>query len=245
MASFDSVADRNGAGRIVETALDAFGTVDILVNNAGILRDASFPAMSLDDFEAVLRVHLLGALYVTKAVFPLLVEKSYGRIVMTTSAAGLYGNPDQSNYAAAKLGIVGLMNVLKIEGRKHNVLVNAVSPVADTRMGAGVYPDYFRELIRPELVSAAVVYLASEECATTGDVVTAAAGYYARAQVVESAGFAFPPGQEVTPEMLAERYDEISDMAGARPNRSAMHALKKIFTKVRPRRRPRVTAARS
>jgi NAD(P)-dependent dehydrogenase (short-subunit alcohol dehydrogenase family) len=240
VASVDSVAERDGARRIVETALDAFGTVDVLVNNAGILRDASFHEMSLDDFETVLSVHLLGTLYVTKAAFPIMVEKGYGRIVMTTSAAGLYGNPDQSNYAAAKLGIIGLMNVLKIEGRKHNVLVNAVSPVADTRMGAGVYPDYFKRLIRPELVTAAVAYLGSEECTTSGDVVTAAAGYYAKAQIVESTGFAFPPGEEVTPEMFAERYGEIADMSGARAHRSAMHSLKKIFTRVRPRRRARV-----
>ncbi len=241
VASCDSVGERDGAARIVEAAVDAFGTVDILVNNAGILRDSRFDAMSLDDFETVLRVHLLGSLYVTKAAFPILLEKGYGRVVMTTSAAGLYGNPEQSNYAAAKLGIVGLMNVLKIEGRKRNVLVNSVSPVADTRMGAGVYPDYFRQLIRPELVTAAVAYLASEECASSGDVITAAAGYYAKAQVVESAGFAFPPQAEVTPEMFAERYGEIADMSAARPNRSAMHALKKIFTKVRPRRKARAT----
>ncbi|MEE8524397.1 MAG: SDR family NAD(P)-dependent oxidoreductase [Thermoanaerobaculia bacterium] len=233
VASFESVAERGTATAIVRRAVDVFGKVDILVNNAGILRDASFHEMSFDDFEEVLRVHLLGSFYVTRAAFPVMRDHGYGRIVMTSSAAGLYGNPGQANYAAAKLAVVGLMNALKVEGRKSNVLVNTISPVADTRMGAGVFPDYFKELVRPELVSAAVAYLCSEECTASGDVITAAAGYFAKAQMVEAAGVAFPPGSEVTPEMIADRYGEISDLSEARPQRSAMHAFKKIFMKVR------------
>jgi NAD(P)-dependent dehydrogenase (short-subunit alcohol dehydrogenase family) len=233
VASFASVAERDTAAAIVRQAIDAFGKIDILVNNAGILRDASFHEMSFDDFEAVIRVHLLGSFYVTRAAFPVMRDNGYGRIVMTSSAAGLYGNPDQANYAAAKLAVVGLMNALKAEGRQSNVLVNTISPVADTRMGAGVFPDYFKELVRPELVSAAVAYLCSEECTASGDVITAAAGYFAKAQMVECAGVAFPPDSEVTPEMIAERYAEISDLSEARPQRSAMHAFKKIFTKIR------------
>ncbi len=233
VACFESVSERDSAEAIIRKTVDAFGKVDIVVNNAGILRDASFREMSFDDFEAVLRVHLLGSFYVTRAAFPIMVGNGYGRIVMTSSAAGLYGNPDQANYAAAKLGVVGLMNALKVEGRGSNVLVNTVSPVADTRMGAGVFPDYFKELVRPELVSAAVAYLCSEQCTASGDVITAAAGYFAKAQIVEAAGVAFPPDAEVTPEMIAERYGEITDLSEARPQRSAMHAFKKIFTKVR------------
>ena len=233
VANFDSVADRDGARRIVATALDTFGRADILVNNAGILRDASFHEMSCDDFEHVLKVHLLGTFYVTREIFPILKNNGYGRIVMTTSAAGLYGNPDQTNYAAAKLGIVGLMNSLELEGRQHGVLINAVSPVADTRMGAGVFPEYFREMVRPELVTAAVAFLCSDACATSGDIVTAAAGYYAKAQIVESAGVVLAPGADVTPEMIAERYDDISDMSQSSPPPSAMHAFKKIFKSVR------------
>ena len=233
IANFDNVAGRDSAANIVRSAIEEFGRVDILINNAGILRDSRFHEMSLDDFEQVLSVHLLGSLYVTREVFPHMLENSYGRIVMTTSAAGLWGNPDQANYAAAKLAVVGMMNALRIEGSKHNVLINAVSPVADTRMGAGVFPDYFKELVRPELVSAAVAYLCSEDCKSSGEILTAAAGFYAKAQVLESAGFAFPPGSDVTPEMIAEHYSEITDMSQAKPQRSAMHAFKKIFTKVR------------
>jgi NAD(P)-dependent dehydrogenase (short-subunit alcohol dehydrogenase family) len=233
VASFESVAERDAATAIVQRAVEAFGKVDILINNAGILRDASFHEMTFADFEEVLRVHLLGSFYVTRAAFPIMRDNGYGRIVMTSSAAGLYGNQGQANYAAAKLGLVGMMNALAVEGRQSNVLVNTISPVADTRMGAGVFPDYFKELVRPELVTAAVAYLCSEQCTSSGDVITAAAGYFARAEIVESAGVAFPPGSEVTPEMIAERYGEITDLAEARPQRSAMHAFKKIFTKVR------------
>jgi len=232
VASFDSVADREGAERIVATAVDSFGKVDVLVNNAGILRDKAFVRMSLDDFEAVLRVHLLGTLYVTRAAFPRMRKGGYGRIVMTTSAAGLYGNFGQSNYATAKLGVVGLMNALKIEGKKSGVLVNTVAPVADTRMGARVFPDHFKELIRPELVSAAVAYLCSEECQVSGEVITAAAGFFARARIVESEGVVFPPETEVTPELIAESYGEIADLSASAPIDSAMDAMKKIYTKV-------------
>lgn len=228
VTSFENVAEPEGAARIVETAVATWGRLDILINNAGILRDKLFPRMSHEDFEAVVRVHLLGTMYVTRAAFPVLRKNGYGRIVMTTSAAGLYGNLGQANYSAAKLGIVGLMNTLKIEGLKRNILVNAVSPVADTRMGADVFPDYFKRMIRPELVSAAVAYLASDACTTSGDIISAGAGYYARARMMESPGIAFPPDQEVTPEMIAERFDDISDLKGATSLDSAFEALKKL-----------------
>ncbi len=232
VASFASVADRAGAESIVATAVESFGKVDVLINNAGILRDKMFLKMPLEDFEAVLQVHLLGSAYVSKAAFPVMRKQRYGRIVMTTSAAGLYGNLGQANYAAAKLGLVGLMNSLKIEGKKSNILVNAVSPVADTRMGARVFPDFFKRMIRPELVTAAVAYLASEACTASGDVITAAAGYFAKAQIVESAGVVFEPQTEVTPELIAERYGEITDMSAAAPEPTAFDAMKKIFVKV-------------
>ncbi len=234
LASTHSVSDRAGAADIVRTALDAWGRVDVLINNAGILRDKMFTRMNLDDFEAVLGVHLLGTVYVTRAAFPAMRKQRYGRIVMTTSAAGLFGNLGQANYAAAKLGIVGLMNALKIEGRKTNVRVNAVAPVADTRMGSRVYPDFFKRMIRPELVSAAVTYLASEECATSGDILITAAGHFAKVQLVEGAGVTFGPEAEVTPESVAERYDEIADMSGAVPHATAMDSMKSLFVKVAP-----------
>lgn len=234
VTSFENVADPEGATGIVETALSTWGKLDILINNAGILRDKLFLKMSHEDFEAVVRVHLLGSMYVSRAAFPALRKNGYGRIVMTTSAAGLYGNLGQANYAAAKLGIVGLMNTLKIEGMKRNILVNAISPVADTRMGADVFPDYFKRMIRPELVSAAVAYLASEACTTSGDILSAGAGYYARARMVEAPGVAFSPEQDVTPEMIAERFEEISDLTNAKPLDSAFEALKKLHDRVKP-----------
>ena len=234
VASTDSVSDREGAESIVRAAVDAWGRVDVLINNAGILRDKMFTRMNLDDFEAVVGVHLLGTAYVTRAAFPVMRKQSYGRIVMTTSAAGLFGNLGQANYAAAKLGVVGLMNALKIEGKKTNVRVNAVAPVADTRMGAKVYPDFFKRMIRPELVSAAVTYLASEDCVTSGDILVTAAGYFAKVQLVEGEGVAFGPDARVTPESVAERYAEITDMSRAVAHETAMDAMKSLFVKVAP-----------
>ncbi|MCP3958376.1 MAG: SDR family NAD(P)-dependent oxidoreductase [bacterium] len=235
VVSTDSVSDRDGAARIVQTALDTWGRADILINNAGILRDKMFTRMNMDDFEAVVAVHLLGTAYVTRAAFPVMRKQSYGRIVMTTSAAGLFGNLGQANYAAAKLGIVGLMNALKIEGKKTGVKVNAVAPVADTRMGARVYPDFFKRMIRPELVAAAVAYLASEQCQTSGDILVTAAGYFAKVQMVEAQGVTFEPDAEVTPEMVAERFGEITDMSAAVPHDTAMDAMKSLFAKVAPK----------
>ncbi len=232
VANFDSVSDRDGSASIVQAALDHYGRLDILINNAGILRDKMFSRMSLDDFEAVVDVHLLGAAYVTRAAFPVMRKQSYGRIVMTTSAAGLFGNLGQANYAAAKLGVVGLMNSLKIEGKKTNVKVNTVAPVADTRMGAKVFPDFFKAMIRPELVAAAVAYLASEQCEASGDVLVTAAGYFAKVQVVEGEGVAFDTESEITPEMVAARYGEISDMSRAMPHETAADSMKSLFAKV-------------
>ncbi len=234
LASTDSVSDREGAANIVRTALDAWGRVDVLINNAGILRDKMFTRMDLDDFEEVIGVHLLGTAYVTRAAFPVMRKQRYGRIVMTTSAAGLFGNLGQANYAAAKLGIVGLMNALKIEGKKTHIQVNAVAPVADTRMGARVYPDFFKRMIRPELVSAAVTYLASEDCTTSGDILITAAGYYAKVQLVEGEGVTFDPETQVTPEQIAEHYGEITDMSRAVHHPTALDAMKSLFVKVAP-----------
>ncbi|MEM7350263.1 MAG: SDR family NAD(P)-dependent oxidoreductase [Acidobacteriota bacterium] len=233
-ANGDSVSDREGAARIVDAALDTYGRLDVLINNAGILRDKMFTRMALDDFDAVVDVHLLGAAYVTRAAFPAMRKQGYGRIVMTTSAAGLYGNLGQSNYAAAKLGVVGLMNSLKIEGKKSNIKVNTVAPVADTRMGAKVFPDFFKQMIRPEYVAAAVAYLASEGCTVSGDILVTAAGYFAKVQLVEGEGLAFAPDEQVTAETVAERYGEIADMSQAQPHETAMDAMKSLFAKVAP-----------
>lgn len=229
VANHDSVSDAGGAARIVQSATDAWGRVDVLVNNAGILRDKTFAKMEIADFDTVVDVHLLGSAYVTKAAWPVMQAQNYGRVVMTTSAAGLYGNFGQTNYAAAKLGLVGLMNALKQEGAKNGILVNTIAPVAATRMTEALFPPALLPHLKPEFITAAVVYLCSEACASSGDIVSAGAGFYAKAQMVESDGVFFGAGAEVTPDMIAESYAKIADMGKARPYGAAMEEVAKIF----------------
>ncbi len=192
VANKDSVADRQGAKRIVETAVDDFGTVDILINNAGILRDKSFKNMSLDDWDAVINVHLNGTAYVTRYAWPIMYEKNYGRVVFTSSGSGILGNFGQANYAAAKMGMVGLMNNLAREGAPHNVRVNCISPGAATRMGAtipgrDVNPDDPPPSGHPRLVSPAVLYLVSDD-APNGRIIQAAGGRFASDMVFANDG---------------------------------------------------------
>jgi len=229
IANADDIATRTGAENLIRQAHDAWGRVDILINNAGILRDKSFHNMSLDDFETVLKVHLLGSVYCTHAAWPLMRAQSYGRVLMTTSAAGLYGNFGQSNYGAAKMGLIGLMNALKQEGRKYNITVNTLAPVAGTRMGATIFPDEVMPLLRPELVSAAAGYLVSEDCTASGEIIAAGAGYYSRVQVVEGKGVSLDPAGNVTPDLVGEMWDEIIDMDGAAPFEQALDVVQRVF----------------
>lgn len=215
VANADDVSEVSGAGRLIAVAIDAFGTVDALVCNAGILRDRSFLNQTPEDFELVLRVHLFGTVNVARAVFPMMRERRYGRIVVTTSVAGLYGNFGQTNYSAAKLGIVGFMNSLELEGSHYGILVNAVAPLAYTRMGATVLPDSLATTLRPELVVPVVAYLCSDQCSQSGEIITAGAGAYARVQMVESKGVRFDARDQITPELIAERYGDIADMTSA------------------------------
>jgi NAD(P)-dependent dehydrogenase (short-subunit alcohol dehydrogenase family) len=227
IANGASVSDKKGAESIVADAVKAFGTVDILINNAGILRDKSFAKGSLEDFELILSVHLLGSVYVTKAAWPIMLEKGYGRVVMTTSSSGLYGNFGQANYGAAKLGIIGLMNTLKIEGEKKNVRVNAIAPIAATRMteGLGIPEEFFKKL-KPELVTPAVLYLASEN-APTGLIIEAGAGHYSKVAIMEAKGVKL--GDNVTPEDIEANIAKITDMSAADEFTMGGAASMKIF----------------
>ena len=228
IANGASVADKRGAESIVEDAVRAFGTVDILINNAGVLRDKSFKKMELPDFDLVVSVHLLGSAYVTKAVWPIMLDKGYGRIVMTTSSSGLYGNFGQSNYGAAKLGLVGLMNTLKLEGARNNVHVNTIAPIAATRMTEGLgIPEALFERLKPEAVTPAVLYLASEQ-APTGTIIEAGAGYYAKVQIVEGNGAKL--GEQPTVEDVAAAWEQITDMSKAVPLTQGGDVTRKIFT---------------
>lgn len=217
VANYDSVADRIGAARIVATAMDTWGRLDILVNNAGILRDKSFHNMPLEDFEEVVQVHLMGTVYCTRAAWPIMRERKYGRIVVTTSGSGTVGNFGQSNYGAAKTGVVGLINVLRLEGAKYNILTNAISPSAYTRMTEGLLPPDIAPYMKPELVSPAVAWLCSDECSISGTIIAATAGGFARVQYFVTEGVQFDPEHPVTPEMFAEAFPTINDPSTARP----------------------------
>ncbi|MBU9477685.1 SDR family oxidoreductase [Burkholderia multivorans] len=221
VAHYGSIAEPEGAADLIDTAVRSFGTVDILVNNAGFLRDKSFAKIDLNDFDAVMRVHLSGSAYCTRAAWPIMQKNGYGRIVFTTSNAGLYGNFGQSNYGAAKAGLVGLMNVLAIEGAKYNIRTNIIAPMAATQMTESVMSADLLPHFKPELVSAAVAYLCSEKIETSGSIVSAAAGHYSSVKLVSSEGVFFAPGETVTPETIADSWAKINDFSHYRTFSSA------------------------
>jgi NAD(P)-dependent dehydrogenase (short-subunit alcohol dehydrogenase family) len=217
VASYDSVADEKSAQRIVDTAINAYGRLDILVNNAGILRDKSFNNLGMDDFELVVQVHLMGTVYCTKAAWPIMRAQKYGRVVVTTSGSGTVGNFGQSNYGAAKMGVAGLINCLRFEGAKYNILCNAISPSALTRMTESLLPPDMAQYMKPELVSPAVAWLCSEECDANGEIIAATAGGYARVQYFVTEGVQFDPLEPVTIEMVQGALGKIRDLSTAKP----------------------------
>ncbi len=228
MANFDDIETPEGAQRLVDAALTQFGRVDVLINNAGILRDKTLTKMPPNDFEAVIRVHLLGSAWCSRAVLPVMQKQQYGRIVMTTSAAGLYGNFGQSNYSAAKLGVVGLMNSIKHECAKFGILVNTVAPVALTRMTEGIPLGRLMDQASPEMVASGVAFLASEACNFTGEILAAGGGYFSTVRMVEGLGVHASSG-DVSPEFVAAHWSRISDMSAARGFKSASEALLASF----------------
>ncbi len=211
IANGSSVTDDGGVLRMTEDAMAAWGRLDILVANAGILRDRSFGKMDVADFELVLNVHLMGTVKPAKAAWEIMRGQNYGRIVVTTSATGLYGNFGQANYGAAKLGVVGLMNTLRLEGAKHDIRVNAVCPVAATRMTQGILPPALGEMLKPEHVTPGVIYLCSDE-APNGTILTAGAGAFALARIVETPGAWIGP--EATAEAVRDQWTAIADETG-------------------------------
>tara|TARA_B100000686_G_scaffold322052_1_gene375382 strand:+ start:1137 stop:2039 length:903 start_codon:yes stop_codon:yes gene_type:complete len=209
-----SVIDDKGVENMVDQTMDEFGRIDILINNAGILRDKSFSKMEIEDFTIVTDIHLMGSVKPTKMVWEIMKEQNYGRILVTTSSTGLYGNFGQSNYGAAKLGVVGFVNTLKIEGQKYNINCNVLCPVAYTRMTANLMPPEAEELLTPSSVTPAVIYLSSEN-GPTGTILCAGAGVYSEAKIMESDGENL--GLNATAEDLEKNWDKISDFSNAKP----------------------------
>ena len=209
-----SVTDDDGVKNMVDQTMEEFGRIDILINNAGILRDRSFTKMTMEDFTIVTDIHLMGSVKPTKMVWEIMKEQNYGRILVTTSSTGLYGNFGQSNYGAAKLGVVGFVNTLKLEGQKYNINCNVLCPVAYTRMTENLMPPEAEQLLTPGSVTPAVIYLSSEN-GPTGTILCAGAGVYSVAKIMESDGENL--GLEASAEDLEKNWDKISDFSEAKP----------------------------
>ena len=206
VANYDSVATKDGGESIVQTAIDSFGTVDAVINNAGILRDKSFANMTEEEFSLIIEVHLKGTYFVTQPAFKIMKENNYGRIVNVASPSGIFGNFGQTNYGAAKMGIVGLTNVLAIEGAKYNIKVNVIAPTAYTRMTEALLPEDVGKLFSAELVTPMVTYLASEACEPTHEIFGVAAGRFARIGIITHEGYV---NTEATAEDIASNIEEI------------------------------------
>jgi NAD(P)-dependent dehydrogenase (short-subunit alcohol dehydrogenase family) len=209
IANGANVTDLEQVKAMVAQAKSEFGRVDILINNAGILRDKTFSKIEMADFEAVVDVHLMGSVHCSKAVWELMREQNYGRILMTTSASGLFGNFGQSNYGAAKMALVGLMNMLTIEGKKNDIRVNTIAPIAATRMTEDVLPAAMLNAIRPDQVTPAALFLVSEN-APSKVILSAGGGAFSAARIVDTAPVYFSDKQ-LSPDALAEHFSRIAD----------------------------------
>ena len=212
IANGANVANYDEVEAMVKQAVDQWGRVDILVNNAGILRDKSFTKGALDDFKLVLDVHLMGTVNCTKACWDIMRDQGYGRVVVTTSSSGLYGNFGQSNYGSAKMGVIGLMNTLVQEGSKYDIRVNALAPTAGTRMTEGLIPEEAFALLTPETVTPAVLYMVSDD-APNKTIICAGAGAYSVAKVIETDGVWLSPDEQ-TPEGIAANWEAITSSEG-------------------------------
>ncbi len=222
-----SVADLEQVQAMVAHAMDRWGRVDILVNNAGILRDKTFAKMDMEDFRAVLDVHLMGSVYCTKAVWDIMRAQNYGRIVMTTSSTGLFGNFGQTNYAAAKMALVGFMQTLSLEGQKNNIRINCIAPTAATRMMEGLLPAELIARLKPELVSPGVIALVAED-APTRTILCAGGGSFEQAHITFTRGIYVGQDDDAA-ERIAARWSEIGDLVGATvPESSAAQGKREL-----------------
>jgi NAD(P)-dependent dehydrogenase (short-subunit alcohol dehydrogenase family) len=212
MANGANVADFGQVEAMIADTIDKWGRVDVLVNNAGILRDKTFGKMDLADFSAVIDVHLHGSVNCTKAVWGRMCEQEYGRIVLTSSSSGIYGNFGQTNYGAAKMALVGFMNSLAPEGLKYGIKVNTLSPIASTRMTEDIIPQHILAMLQPEEVTPAVIFMASED-APTKQIIAAGAGVYARVVIQETPGIFLPKGERDA-EHIAAAWEQIADTEG-------------------------------
>ncbi len=226
VANYDSVEHGDA---IIRTALDNFGRVDVVVNNAGILRDTSFAKMTDEDWDLIYRVHALGTYKVSKAAWPIMLEQGYGRIINTTSAAGLYGNFGQANYSFAKLGLLGLTKTLAIEGAKKGIKANAISPVAGSRLTETILPKEVIAALKPEFVTPLVVKLCSEESTENGSLFEVGAGWVSKVRWERTKGALFDPKTELTAEAIDAAWDTISDFEGATNPSTLADTLAPVF----------------
>jgi NAD(P)-dependent dehydrogenase (short-subunit alcohol dehydrogenase family) len=213
VANYDSVATPEGGEAIIKAALDNFGRVDAVINNAGILRDKTFAKLAPEDLEIVLDVHLKGAFYVSQPAFRAMKEQNYGRFLFTASGAGIFGNFGQTNYGAAKMGLVGLSNVLAVEGAKNNIKSNVIAPIATTRLTEQLFGQMAAKL-KPECVTPLSVFLVSEQCQLTHEIFDVGGGRYARIFIGMNEGWIKGPGQPATVEEIAAHMDEIRNPEG-------------------------------
>lgn len=211
ISNYANVTNADEVKDMVGAAMSIWGTVDILINNAGILRDKSFSKMEMQDVKDVFEVHVMGAFNCTKTVWDVMKEQQYGRILMTTSSSGLYGNFGQANYGAAKLALVGLMNTLVIEGAKYNIKVNALAPIARTRMTEELLPEPMQHLLDPEAVSAGALVLCAEN-SPNRFILCAGAGVYSKADIFETSGLTTVEGER-EPEFISSHFDKVTNEA--------------------------------
>jgi NAD(P)-dependent dehydrogenase (short-subunit alcohol dehydrogenase family) len=227
VADYHGVDTYQGGEAIVKTALDVWGKIDIVIANAGILRDRAFHNLTEEDWDKIYAVHVKGSFDVIQPAFRIMRQNNYGRIIVTTSNAGLYGNFGQANYSSAKTALLGFASTLELEGAKHNIKANVIAPVAASRLTEDVMPPPVLEKLKPEYVSPVVAYLCSEECQESGNIFTAGGGYVGRAVIVESKGVFLP---DPTIEGVRDNLAKIKDLAGAEEFTNAFDEVSKRLT---------------